>query len=119
MKNWLYRNNNGKVLLDINPWVFVLSALLILGFVTLSFVYLKQLSATVAETQVWIANQVGWFFVLAVNIILGFMLYLLVSPFGQNRLEEVFKISLEADDIIDFSSYKKGMEILSKYSIEI
>ena len=31
-------------------------------------------------------------------------------------LEEAFKISIETDDIVDFSSYKKGMEILGKYS---
>ena len=34
------------------------------------------------------------------------------------ELEEGFQITLEMDDIIDFSSYKKGMEILAKYKIE-
>ena len=34
-------------------------------------------------------------------------------------LEEESKISLETDDIIDFSSFKKGIEILKKYKIEI
>ena len=34
-------------------------------------------------------------------------------------LEETFNISLETDDIIDFSSYKKGIDILkSKYRIK-
>jgi acyl carrier protein len=32
-------------------------------------------------------------------------------------LEETFKIEMEIDDIIDFSSYKKGMDILLKYNI--
>ena len=32
-------------------------------------------------------------------------------------LEETFNITLETDDIIDFSSVKKGIEILKKYSI--
>ena len=32
-------------------------------------------------------------------------------------LEDAFKIEMEIDDIIDFSSYKKGMEIFSKYNI--
>jgi len=32
-------------------------------------------------------------------------------------LEEGFKISMETDDIVDFSSYKKGIEILGKYKI--
>jgi acyl carrier protein len=33
-------------------------------------------------------------------------------------LEEVFNIELEIDDIIDFSSFEKGLEILSKYKID-
>lgn len=34
-------------------------------------------------------------------------------------LEEAFDIMMDTDDIIDFSSYKKGMEILSeKYGVE-
>ena len=32
-------------------------------------------------------------------------------------LEEGFGISIETDDIIDFSSVKKGEEILEKYKI--
>ena len=34
-------------------------------------------------------------------------------------LEEEYKITLETDDIIDFSSFKKGIEILKKYKIEV
>ncbi len=36
-----------------------------------------------------------------------------------SALEEEFKISFETDDIIDFSSYKKGIEILKKYEINL
>ena len=32
-------------------------------------------------------------------------------------LEEGFKIALETDDIIEFDSYKKGIEILKKYKV--
>ena len=32
-------------------------------------------------------------------------------------LEDAFKIALETDDIIDFSSYEKGKEILKKYKV--
>ena len=85
MKNWVYKNNH-KLLLDLNPWVFAISAALILGFVLMSFIFLQQLSSAFAEIQAWIANQAGWFFVLGVNIILGFMLYLIISPFGGIRL---------------------------------
>ena len=34
-------------------------------------------------------------------------------------LEDGFKITFETDDIIDFSSYKKGKEILKKYKIKL
>ena len=34
-------------------------------------------------------------------------------------LEDAFDIEMNADDIIDFSSFKKGIEILAKYGIEI
>tara|TARA_B100000941_G_scaffold285383_1_gene257352 strand:+ start:3682 stop:3921 length:240 start_codon:yes stop_codon:yes gene_type:complete len=34
-------------------------------------------------------------------------------------LEEGFGISMETDDIIDFSSYNKGIEILQKYKVKI
>lgn len=33
-------------------------------------------------------------------------------------LEEAFDIMLDTDDIIDFSSYEKGIEILKKYDVE-
>ena len=34
-------------------------------------------------------------------------------------LEEGFGMTMETDDIVDFSSYKKGIEILKKYNINI
>ena len=35
------------------------------------------------------------------------------------ELEDTFDIEFEMDDIIDFSSYNKGFEILEKYGIKI
>jgi|TARA_B110000211_G_scaffold22603_1_gene23372 acyl carrier protein len=32
-------------------------------------------------------------------------------------LEDAFKISLETDDVIEFSSYKVGVDILKKYKV--
>jgi hypothetical protein len=34
-------------------------------------------------------------------------------------IEDAFEIMLDTDDIIDISSYEKGMEILRKYNVEI
>ena len=33
-------------------------------------------------------------------------------------LEEEFKITMDTDDIVDFGSFKRGFEILSKYGIK-
>lgn len=35
------------------------------------------------------------------------------------ELEDAFDIMFDTDDIIDFSSFEKGKEILSKYGVEI
>ena len=35
------------------------------------------------------------------------------------ELEDVFDIMIDTDDIIDFSSFEKGIEILKKYNVEI
>ena len=34
-------------------------------------------------------------------------------------LEEAFDIMMDTDDIIDFSSYNKGIEILAKYDVKL
>lgn len=34
-------------------------------------------------------------------------------------IEDAFGIMLEADDIVDLSSFKKGQEILEKYNVEM
>ncbi len=36
-----------------------------------------------------------------------------------SEIEDAFDIQFETDDIVDFSSYEKGIELLKKYSIEI
>ena len=34
-------------------------------------------------------------------------------------LEDGFNIAIETDDIVDFSSFKKGIEILKKYNVNL
>lgn len=34
-------------------------------------------------------------------------------------VEDAFDIMMDTDDIIDFSSYEKGIELLRKYDVEI
>lgn len=35
------------------------------------------------------------------------------------ELEDAFDIAMETDDIVEFADYKKGIEILAKYGVEI
>ena len=35
------------------------------------------------------------------------------------ELEDEFKVEMDIDEIIDFSSFKEGIKILSKYDVEI
>lgn len=34
-------------------------------------------------------------------------------------IEDAFEIMLDTEDIVDFSSYEKGKEILKKYDVEL
>lgn len=36
-----------------------------------------------------------------------------------SELEDNFSVSFETDDIVNFSSFKKGIEILKKYKVKI
>ncbi len=36
-----------------------------------------------------------------------------------SELEDTFDIQFETDDIVDFNSYEKGIEILKKYGVVI
>ena len=36
-----------------------------------------------------------------------------------SELEDAFDIEMETDDIVDFSGYEKGKEIMKKYGVEI
>ena len=35
------------------------------------------------------------------------------------EIEDAFDIMMDTDDIVDFSSFQKGIEILKKYDVEI
>ena len=35
-----------------------------------------------------------------------------------SQLEDTFDIMMETDDIIDFESYEKGLDILKKYHVD-
>jgi choline/glycine/proline betaine transport protein len=84
--NWAFRNSRGRIIFDLNPRVFISATALIVLFVLTSLLFLDDFSRSVNALQAWIANQSGWFFVLTVNVILGYLLFLMVWPYGGIRL---------------------------------
>jgi choline/glycine/proline betaine transport protein len=84
--NFVLRGRRGQVLLDLQPKVFVASSVLIGLVVVLSLAFRADLASSVESLQALIANQAGWLFVLTVNVILVYLLFLFVSPFGGLRL---------------------------------
>jgi choline/glycine/proline betaine transport protein len=72
--------------LEIHPTVFWTSAGLIVLFVVFSLFNLKQESAVFKEVQAAITSSAGWFFVAAVNVYLGMVIYLLFSRHGDIRI---------------------------------
>ncbi len=36
-----------------------------------------------------------------------------------SEIEDAFDIQFETDDVVDFNSYKKGIELLTKYDVVI
>ena len=67
------------------------------------FISALGIAADVAELAVF-KETPGWDSVGHVNLM--------------NEIEEAFDISLEPDDILDFKSFKVGMDILKKYDVE-
>jgi len=65
--------------LNIHPTVFSISVLIILGFVTFTLLNLQHMSQIFQAIQSTIAYKAGWFYILSVNIFLGFSIYLIFS----------------------------------------
>ena len=69
-----------------NATVFVVSAVLILGFVVLGSVFTEATTGVVEATQSFITDELGWFYILVVNVFLVFCLWIGFSRYGSIRL---------------------------------
>ncbi len=72
--------------LEIHPTVFFVSAGLIVLFVLLSLLFHDQSEAVFIEVQHLIATNFGWLYVMAVDVFLAFVIFLLCSRWGRIRL---------------------------------
>jgi choline/glycine/proline betaine transport protein len=80
------QNLEGRLPYDIHGPVFFIGAGLILFFTGLAIVFGPQVDNVFGQVQAAIANYSGWFYVLVMNVILIFCVYLMLSRFGDIRL---------------------------------
>jgi len=67
--------------------VGIWSLILVKFFIVIASIsILEELATSFSNVQAWIANNTGWFFVLASNLILAFMIYIALSRFSHVRL---------------------------------
>ena len=69
--------------INIHPVVFFSSILIILSIVISTLLNLSQAAQIFEAIQSFIINKVSWFYILTVNIILGFSIYLIFSKYGK------------------------------------
>ncbi|MBC8310716.1 MAG: BCCT family transporter [Candidatus Marinimicrobia bacterium] len=83
-------NSKNKIIdrlgLNFHPVVFGLSLIIIIGFITFTLLNLQQMSQIFKATQSTISHHAGWFYILSVNIFLGFALFLAFSKYGKIRI---------------------------------
>ncbi len=72
--------------LDVHPWVFFVSAGLIIVFVVATIMFQQYLGNFFQLMQSTISRYAGWFFIWTVNIVLVFVLSMLLSRFGDIRM---------------------------------
>ncbi len=72
--------------LRVDPTIFFISAGLSLIFVLLLVAASEPIGAAFAAGRAWIVTNLGWFFILGVNVWLGFLIYAAMSRHGHIRL---------------------------------
>ncbi len=84
--------NNGEhqreswLAVDIHPWVFFTSAIIIIGAVALTIVFQAQFDTFFSDLQTAISTSAGWFFILTINAILVYVFIVMFSRHGDIRI---------------------------------
>ncbi|MEN3794316.1 BCCT family transporter [Fulvimarina sp. MAC3] len=72
--------------LKVDADIFFVAAFLTLGFVLLLVAIPNQIGDIFSASRSWIVTNLGWFFILGVNVWLGFLVFAAVSRHGHIRL---------------------------------
>ena len=78
--------NESWFAVDIHPWVFFTSGIIIFGSVALAIAFQAKVGDLFETVQTAISTGAGWFFIMTMNIVLVFVLVLLVSRHGDIRI---------------------------------
>lgn len=70
----------------VNKPVFIISALLIVGFIVFGAFFNDMASTVFSAMQSFITHRFGWFFILIMNLAVFLCLYLILSRYGDIRL---------------------------------
>ncbi|MGF1483640.1 MAG: BCCT family transporter [Opitutales bacterium] len=81
-----HSNIGQSIGMDVHPVVFLVSAGIILLLVIVCLAALDSAKSFFSEVQSTIASSTGWFFILAVNVFLIFVVCLIFSPAAKLRL---------------------------------
>lgn len=80
------KNLADKLGLRVDPTIFFFSAGLSLVFVLLLVIAPGPIGSAFATGRAWIVTNLGWFFIMGVNVWLGFLIYAAMSRHGHIRL---------------------------------
>lgn len=72
--------------IKVNPPVFFVSAILVLCFALVGALFADQAGSLFGSVQAWIVEYFGWFYIAAVAGFLGFVLFLMLSRYGDVKL---------------------------------
>jgi len=72
--------------LKINPPVFWISAIIIIGSMIVEIVCDQTITHIFSYLRLWVCEYTGWFFVLVVNAILFYIIFLFFSKYGKLKL---------------------------------
>ncbi|HBF50344.1 MAG TPA: choline transporter, partial [Massilia sp.] len=86
MKPGAARPQASRARIQVNPPVFFISAALILAFVLFGAVFPDQAGNVFDAMQKRIVHDFGWFYILAVALFLIFVLFLMMSRYGDVKL---------------------------------
>ena len=76
----------GKLGFRVQPTVFFVSAVLIIGFVVITALFPDAAGRFFTANQDFVTQHFGWFYILSVSGFLGFVIWLGCSPYGRIRL---------------------------------